>query len=395
MARTPPAPVEPALLIWARESLGLSQEEAAKKIGVKAERLADWEAGEVSPTVAQLRAAARNYKRPVAVFFLSEPPRDFQPLRDFRRLPDAPEERWSSALRLAVRRARQQRETLLELLRLLGEDPPVRPTLRASLDSPEDFASEARELLGVSLEEQQSWRDRYRALAGWSRALEDSAGILVLQASGVGLDEMRGFAMADHEIPAMVLNAKDAPRGRIFTAMHEYVHILLNDAGVCDLHDASSTARSDEDRIERFCNEVAGALLLPAPALAEDPIIRGAPTSGEWRDEEILALATSYSVNQEAVLRRLVSLELTSWRFYGERRQQYQEAYARRRAEEEGFAPYHRVRVRDLGRAYVRLVLDAYHRDRINTSEVSDYLGIRLKHLPKIEDEALRNAAGA
>jgi Zn-dependent peptidase ImmA (M78 family)/DNA-binding XRE family transcriptional regulator len=392
MARTPPAPVARELLIWARESLGLSQEEAAKKIGVKPERLAEWEAGDASPTVAQLRAAANVYKRPVAVFFLSEPPRGFQALKDFRRLPDAPEARWSPALRLAVRRARHQRETLLELLRLLGNEAPVRPTVDVSTDDPEAFAGAARDLLSVSLDEQQSWRDRYRALSGWSRALEENVGVLVLQASGVALDEMRGFSMADHEIPVMVLNARDAPRGRIFTAMHEYTHVLLNNAGVCDLHD-STQARSEEERVERFCNEAAGAILLPASALADDPIISRAPRSGEWDDEEIGALAERYSVSQEAVVRRLVSLQLTSWAFYHEKRRAYREAYERRREEEEGFAPYHRVRVRDLGRAYVRLVLEAYHRDQINTSEVSDYLGVRLKHLPKIEDEALRTGS--
>jgi transcriptional regulator with XRE-family HTH domain len=127
MARTPSAPVAPALLRWARESFGISLEEAAKKQGIKPERLAGWEAGEDAPTVAQLRKAAATYRRPLAVFFLSEPPKDFQALRDFRRPRRAAERSWSPPLRLAVRRAYEQQEAAAELFRLLGEELPARP----------------------------------------------------------------------------------------------------------------------------------------------------------------------------------------------------------------------------------------------------------------------------
>jgi transcriptional regulator with XRE-family HTH domain len=66
--------VKPALLTWAREATSLSTEEAARKLGVKPERLVEWEAGTGRPTVAQLRKAAGLYRRPLAAFFLVEPP---------------------------------------------------------------------------------------------------------------------------------------------------------------------------------------------------------------------------------------------------------------------------------------------------------------------------------
>jgi hypothetical protein len=51
--------------------------------------------------------------------------------------------------------------------------------------------------------------------------------------------------------------------------------------------------------------------------------------------------------------------------------------------------------VSSLGVPYVRAVLDALHSDRITLSDVSDYLGVRVKHLPKIETFVLGAAAGA
>lgn len=387
MTLTPPAPVAPSLLVWAREDIGLTIDEAAKKVAVSPGRLTSWEAGESVPSVAQLRRLASAYKRPLAVFFLPEPPRGFRPLHDFRRLHGAEEDQWSPGLRLAVRRALQQQEAARELRDLLGEAGPPGPTVSASPDDSERYATEARDLLGVSLDRQFAWRDRYKALAGWIGALEES-GVLVLQTSGLGLDEMRGFSLSDSLVPVVVLNGSDAPRGRVFTALHEWTHLLLNDPGVCDLHDAQE-APDREDEVEQFCNEVAAAILMPREAFQSESAVKAAQAAGVTSDAAVGELANRYSVSQEAVVRRLVTLGAVPWDFYMRKREQYQAAYAKRRQEGEGFAPYHRVKVRDLGKAYVRLVLDAYHEDRINVSDVSDYLGVRLKHLPQIEREAL------
>ena len=81
------AAVKPTLLVWARESAGLEIDEAARKLQVKPERLASWETGERRPTINQLRHLARVYRRPIAVFFLSKPPKKFKAMHDFRRLP--------------------------------------------------------------------------------------------------------------------------------------------------------------------------------------------------------------------------------------------------------------------------------------------------------------------
>jgi len=43
--------------------------------------------------------------------------------------------------------------------------------------------------------------------------------------------------------------------------------------------------------------------------------------------------------------------------------------------------------VRDRGKPYVRLVLDAYQRDLISLSSVSNLLNLKLKHLSALEHE--------
>ena len=81
------ANITPNVMAWARESCGYSLDDAASKIGRSVEEVSAWESGELQPTIPQARIASKVYKRPLAVFFLPEPPAVFSTLRDFRRLP--------------------------------------------------------------------------------------------------------------------------------------------------------------------------------------------------------------------------------------------------------------------------------------------------------------------
>lgn len=153
--------VKPALLRWTRETAGLAPDQAAKKIGVKPERLAEWEKGRLRPTVAQLRKAAHVYRRPLAVFFLATPPAQPAALHDFRRLPGGAPLRLSSELLFEMRRARRRRAVALDLLPELDRPIPEFP-LRAALDhDAEDVATQARAWLHVGLEEQARWTNEY------------------------------------------------------------------------------------------------------------------------------------------------------------------------------------------------------------------------------------------
>ena len=77
--------ITPNVLKWARESAKMSKETAASKASVTIDKLQEWENGTSKPTIKQAQTLAKAYKRPFALFFLPEIPRDFQPLQDFRK----------------------------------------------------------------------------------------------------------------------------------------------------------------------------------------------------------------------------------------------------------------------------------------------------------------------
>lgn len=350
------------------------------------ERLASWEQGERRPTIPQLRKLARAYKRPLAVFYLPKPPKDFLALRDFRRLPGEIAGIESPALRLEIRKARYRREVALVLLTALGDTPPrfsVRGTLE---DAAEVLADKARTALGVTSQEQAQWRTPHDALNGWRTAVE-RLGVLVFQARGIDVSEMRGFSVAEATFPVVMINIKDHPHGRIFSMLHEFVHLMLRRDGLCDLADDSSVPPQHQ-QVEVFCNHVAGAALMPRNLVLREDLVRTRRVES-WTDEELDRIATSYRVSREAMLRRLLILKQTTEEFYQKKRQQFLEEHRRKEDKKEGFAPPDRIAVSTAGPAFVRLVLKSFYEERITSSEVSDYLEVRLKWMPRIEEAVL------
>jgi Zn-dependent peptidase ImmA (M78 family)/DNA-binding XRE family transcriptional regulator len=390
MAKPIRAIAKPELIRWVREDAGLLVEDAARRVNVSPDRLQSWELGEAQPTIAQLRKLAEVCKRPLAVLYLSRPPKHFQALRDFRRLPGKGPPVESPQLRAEVRRARFRREVAIELLESLEEPvPQLRATIRLD-DEPEQAGRKLRSVLAVSVEEQQSWKDQYRALRAWRSALE-AAGVMVLQTTTVPRDECRGFSISEFPLPVIVTNESDSPRGRIFTMLHELAHVLLRRGGVCDL-DEQGRRPPEEQQIEVFCNYVAGAALVPrAEILAE---VGAGPRRPSWPDEELRRLSEQFSVSREVVLRRLVTLGRATQAFYQQKRAQFQREYEeylegeRRKRKEKGGTgppPYRRA-VGSAGPYFTRLVLDSYRREKITSSDVTDFLDIRWKHIPKIEE---------
>ena len=175
------AKIKPEILLWARETAGLSIDAAAKKIGVKNhERLAQWEKGEDAPTINQLRNLAQAYKRPLSVFYLQEVPQRFQVMKDFRRLPGMVAQQYSPELLIEIRCAQERRQLAFELLEETGETPKEFP-LQATLDDdPEDVGLTVRKTLQVSYAEQTSWRDDRAGFNLWRARIED-IGALVFQ----------------------------------------------------------------------------------------------------------------------------------------------------------------------------------------------------------------------
>ena len=370
------------VLGWARENIGVDISAASKRAGVSEGVISQWEVGEARPTVRQARLLANLYRIPFAALFLDKAPAHRLRLpKDYRRLAGTIHGEIGSAIRINVQDAWERREIILELLEL-SKDRPQSFDQSASLnDDPEEVGTHLRKSLGMSMEEQASWKDGRRGFNAWRARIEE-AGVLVFQAVRVPLDEMRACSLRASPLPIIVVNRKDVPQARTFSLLHELSHHLLKSDGLCDL--STRVQRPpEEQRLEVFCNAVAAVALMPGKAIQQHPIVLRHSGGEQWSDLSIVALARHFSVSREALLRRLLTFELTTNHFYELKRQQYREEYLSA-PKSKGFLSPSQNALSMLGRPFVQVVLSSLNAGQVTTSDAADYLGVRLKHLPAL-----------
>jgi Zn-dependent peptidase ImmA (M78 family) len=380
--------VEPSLLVWARMTANLEPLAADRKIGVPEGRVAEWENGTTLPTVKQLRDAAAVYRRPLGVFFLPEPPAGFETMRDFRRILGADAAEWSVALHDEYRRAHAQREVILEIAELDGNEPPSRWRLVGLPDADASIAAAARDALEAAspLEYPTPGADEYRHLAYWITALEH-LGVMVMQTRGgqVETDEMRAFSLYFDRVPVIALNGADWPRGRLFSLIHEYAHLLLHTSGLCDTT-TDTRAVTDDRQLEARCNALAAEILMPAADVLDNTLVAERPPGHDWTMQELIDAARPFGVSVESFLRRLVTLDRVPIEFYRDFREGRSERDLRGNRSSGG--NFYVTKARDLGRGYVRTVTDAHGRNVIDSATAAAYLDVKVNQISRLAEKA-------
>ena len=376
--------VRPDLLVWARESAGYSAPEAGKRLHVRPAQIESWERGEKRPTFPQARAMAKLYRRPFNLFFLPEPPSDPDQPADFRANPEVLAEQ-SPELRWQLRRARLLRDAAVELAEA---NPAAFPPFPLRVQTKESPSAVARKIHGVFdpiLENRGKWRTADDAFRGWRRAIE-AVGALTFMARGIRASEMSGATLAFDVAPTILINAADHANRRVFSLLHELVHVALRKDGLSDSWDDDA---ADRFAVERFCNAVAAEALVPTSELTKHHLVVGRRPGARlpWTDGELEDLARHFLVSREAILRKLVDLQLVSKNQYGQWRaaHPYQPQKPDDDTEKEGGPSYYTLKIHELGTRYLRTVFDSFRADRINLADVCDYLGMRMDTALKLE----------
>lgn len=386
MAKRVFASVKPEVLVWARKAAGYSRDTAALALKIAPETVAAWEAGDGAPSIPQLRALAGVYRRPLAVFYLQEAPRQFQVLTDFRMNAGAPRE-YSPELTQEIEQAHNRRELMLELSEDLDE--PIPPfEFRLTTEDPEKAGEAIRSFLKVPVESIVRFGGDATGRLGlntWRAAME-RAGLLVFQSSRVASEEASGFALAFDHAPVVVINRKDIPQRRLFSLMHEFAHVGLRESGVSDLEPRRPPAAGKD--VELICNSIAAAALMPFNVLMDtwkDVI----GSQGRVTEDVVAQVSRRFGVSRPALLLRLVNARALSWDFYFEAVERFRVDYEQQKATRPPMRDMKRNMAQeslsDLGRPFVGAVLDNYHQRNLTLADVAGYLGIRVKHVQALE----------
>ncbi len=374
--------VNPSLLAWAREESGYALDKIAKRLNVKEEQVAAWEAGERQPTLRQVENLARFLHRPLSVFFMPRPPQMAPLATEYRRLPDVEPGHESPELRLALRQMLTRRENALNLMGELGEAIPEF-FLRAHLrESAAEVGQRLRLATGVELSTQLGWANEYEAWRQWRAAVE-RLGVLVFQFPKVSLSEVRGLALLRTPMPVAAVNGKEIPEARTFTLCHEVVHLMLA-ASNEEAPAARERRRGNEWLdVERFAEIAASHALVPGDALRE-MIAQLGLQRAEWSIENVRRIAKKFRLTPLATATRLRESDFMTWAHYNQWRAQWQAYMAVLPPRSGGFATPMEKAVNRAGRPFAQLVLEALSANRITSVDASRYLDLKFEHFDKL-----------
>ena len=295
--------VNPALIHWARERAGYTQEALAARF----KKLPEWEADETQPTLKQMEAFARAMHVPIGYLFLTEPPEEPVPIPDFRTLAGRAVRQPSPNLLDTIYACQERQSWYCDFARV-AQQPEVGFVGSATVETPpEAVAARMRDTLGFDL-------DARRGCATWADALRlfilqaDAACVLVM-VSGVVMSnnrrrldptEFRGFTLCDPLAPLVFVNGADAKAAQMFTLAHELAHLWL---GASALTNSEVAPRPGFRREEVWCNAVAAELLVPLAAL------RAELREAEALPQALARLARAFKVSTLVILRRLLDAD--------------------------------------------------------------------------------------
>lgn len=387
MPASRPALVTPAVLEWARREAGYEDPApVAQRAGVRPERLLAWERGAQKPTLRQVQTLAKIYHRALAVFFLPEAP-SLPPLAtQYRRLPGVQPGRESPALRLAIRVMSQRREVALQLSGELGNSLPEFQQTARLRETPADVGTRLRSALGVRDQEQCAWRNEWQAWRSWRAAVE-KLGVLVFQFPQVGLQEVRGLTLPLFPGPVIGINSRELSAGaRCFTLMHELVHLALARAHEENVALRESREDSAWQKVERFAEEAASAVLIPQTML--EASLRQMPARPDvWDVPHVRELAARFRVTPLAMATRLRAAGQLTWTGYRRWKQEWDLYVAQLPPRRGGFASPVEKTLGRAGRPFAQLVLEALDANRITAVEACRYLDLRWDHVEKLRGE--------
>jgi Zn-dependent peptidase ImmA (M78 family)/DNA-binding XRE family transcriptional regulator len=386
--------ITPNVFKWARESAKMSEETAAAKVSVAADKLKEWENGTSQPTIRQAQTLAKAYKRPFALFFLPEIPRDFQPLQDFRKSGS----KLLTTSSIFIIREIQQKQAWISDAYADNDEIKLPFVGRFTInDNPQTVAQDILKTLDIHPAHYKS----ENPIREWIDAAETN-GIFVSRTSFIhsrlklDSEELQGFAISDSYAPFVFVNSDDWNAPQLFTLLHEIAHIWIAQTGISNDIEPEIKNKDKFHPVELFCNEVAANALMPKD------IVLNFGTLIYQNSKEVLKAAKLLGVSSFALIVRALNLGLISIPVYQKLKKQADidfAEYLKREAEKKakqkekenpGGPNYFLLQLNRNSRLFTQTVLDAFHGGSIEPTLASNLLNVQINKFQKLEAQLFR-----
>lgn len=381
--------VNPEILRWARETAGLTVEEACKKLNIKdtekasaTQILLSYENGKKEPSRSMLEKMEKQYHRPMIVFFMNYVPRPANRGEDFRTLSESYSSKDAALVDALVRDITVKQKIIKASLE--DEDEEVKAlhyvhSIKQAVDV-EGTAAYIRNEFNIDLQRFYRKVNPESAFAYLREKAEDKR-VFVLLLSNLGsyhsqidLAGFRGFSIADEIAPFIVINEQDAKGALSFTLIHELTHICLGQTGISN--------NNSTNEIEGFCDAVASECLLPVTEMAELTNLY-LDHFEEWQ-EAIDQFVKHHNVSHSMVVFRLHELGKIDQRlfeslldFYKERWFEWKNANREKMKQQEGGPTYYVTQRYKMGKNLLNTVNRLITAGTLSTSKARIVLGMK------------------
>jgi Zn-dependent peptidase ImmA (M78 family) len=298
--------------------LGDAAASAGAEVWAKFPQLNDWIKGDKKPTVNQLADFAKTVHIPFGFFFLEKLPERKNTIPLFRTNSKLPHFDYSYELSETINTIQRRQDWLVEYLRSEQQDelPFVgRFTVQSNYLQ---IANDIRSELMLAPNWSQFLQDKEAALKLLITKAEAAGiyvainGVLGNSSKNLNPDEFKGFVLSNKWAPYIFINGKDYPAAKLFTFMHELVHIWLDESAALDIERLMPANTA----IEKLCDTVAAELLVAKDVL-----------TAEWNKVQQLPnhldhLERFFKVSKVVIARRLLDLGIYTrpqfFKFYNE-----------------------------------------------------------------------------
>src|ERR1035437_249628 len=383
--------ITPSVLKWAREQAGMNITIAAEQIGRSENEIDEWEKGVSLPSLAQARKISEKYKRALAVFYLPEPPKTYQTLRDYRSFNSSDGKIFSPQLSFLIQRAEHRQEWLNSTLLEEGKSP-LSFIGSASISSLTiEVSKNIKSVFKITTKNQKESKTRDEALNLWIKGAEN-LGINICREGKIDSKELRGFVISDKLAPFIYLNSNDAKAAQLFTLLHEVAHLWIDASGISNIIIFKNKLPSKDQKVEIFCNEVASLVLLENEEFVKTWNLLPLDVK---LNEKIEKCSSVFKVSEEVIARRLTDLGIIKNEQYEELREYYNKRWVDlqkkkkiKRQNQKGGPSVHLLQVLSNGKVFTRAILNSYSADRITGVDASNYLNAKINHFYKLSKYA-------
>lgn len=344
-----------------RKKLNLTErqvEDISKKLKkqyfepVSLQQLTEWEEGKGEPELIHLETLAEIYHCPVGYFFLDKMPKEKMPI-SYRGL--SQDKQLSYISHMSLKRFYELANFTVDLIERLDIpwEVKIQPgEIGQDYELLDEIVNQKRNYFGWNEETRKQFGNNPENAFKWWRDRIERLGIFCFELK-LEPNEVRGASLWLKSYPFILVNHQDreSSAGRIFTLLHEYVHLISQKEGVlCDFRGIKKG-----ENPEPFANKFAARMLLRYEELEQRLHSLGLfRYRDKWSDKELDEIRKPFFVSRDVVAIMLQEMKIAKENLYEHKLTEWRERKIWGRG---GKRPTKKEqKLRELGYSFARLL---------------------------------------